>query len=92
MCRNQDRHDGMRTALRVEVEQIERVVLGLLTIEHAHRRCADLEFQYQDRALGQQNSVDPSSQTEQRIFEQHTPVSGISRRTVRSRTICCRQA
>ncbi len=49
--RHQDRHDRMGAALRVEVEEIERVVLGLLAIEHADRRGADLEFQHDDDVL-----------------------------------------
>ena len=66
----------MRTAFRMEVEQVECVVLGLLTIERGDRRCTDLEFQHQDGALGEQNGVDPPSQTEQRIFEQDAPGAG----------------
>ena len=82
----------MRTAFRVEVEQIKCVIFGLLAIEYAHGRGADLEFQHQDGVLGQQNGIDPSSQTKQRIFEQNTPGAVCGLNTVRNSEICCRHA
>ena len=63
----------MCTALRMKVEEVERVILSLLAIERGDRCGTDLEFQHQYRVPGQQDDIDPPSQAKQRIFEGHTP-------------------
>ncbi len=59
----------MRAALGVEVEQIERVILDLLTINRGERCRPDLEFQHQNGVCCHQYRIDPSLQTEQGIFQ-----------------------
>ena len=63
----------MHAALRMKVEEIQRVIFGLLAVDRGDRCGADLEFQCQDCVRRQQDDIDAPSQTKQRIFKQHAP-------------------
>jgi hypothetical protein len=64
----------MGPALRVEVEQIERVVFDLLTIDIGERCRTNLEFQHKDGVARQQHCIDTPAEPQQRILEQQMPI------------------
>ncbi len=67
---DEDRNDRMSSAVGMEIEQIERIILDLLTIDHSERGRTNLEFQHQDGALSHQYRIDPALQPQQWIFQQ----------------------
>ena len=63
----------MVAARGMEVDQIQRVVFGLLVIGQSNQGWSDLEFKNEDCPLAQHDDIDPTTQPDQGILEHDAP-------------------